>query len=44
VKAHILYETVRAGDFYSASNPSYFLRFEMSYQLTGHFHAPWLKK
>jgi hypothetical protein len=44
LKGHILYETVRSGDFYTAANPSYFLRFEMSYQLVGHVRTPWLKK
>lgn len=32
-KAHVLYETQRPGDFYTAKNPGYFLRFEVAYLL-----------
>lgn len=44
LRGHALFEGVKAGDFYSARNGSYFVRFEMSYQLTGHTPAPWVKK
>jgi hypothetical protein len=44
VRTHVLYEGVRTGDFYSERNGSYFLRFEVSYQIVGHVHAPWMKK
>ena len=32
-KAHVLYETQRSGDFYTAQKPGFFLRFEVSYLL-----------
>ncbi len=33
-KTHVLYETQRPGDYYTAGAPGYFLRFEASYVIT----------
>ena len=34
-KGHVLWEYLNAGSFYSVASPSYFLRFEVIYTLTG---------
>ncbi|MGE5645590.1 MAG: hypothetical protein ACM336_07350 [Acidobacteriota bacterium] len=43
-KAHVLYETQRAGDYYRAQAPGYFLRFEVSYAMTGKLTANEFKR
>jgi hypothetical protein len=37
---HVLYEGLAPGDFYRVASGAYFLRFEMSYQITGKLPAP----